>query len=171
MKQGKWLEVFKRDIKNPFAVLFLVVFTAVALTLTSGWKIAFEIQNTVRCMPQTLWLINPKVDTQSLSTGDLVQIDKQHMGSNHPAAENTTLLKLVIGTSGDRILIQGNSLYVNNVYFGLLASQKYSAWQEGEYVLDEDEVWLAGTTETTLDSRYFGPVKRTNIIGQAYAIL
>ena len=38
-------------------------------------------------------------------------------------------------------------------------------------VLQKSEIWIAGTSDTTLDSRYFGPATLGQIEAHAYAVL
>ena len=60
--------------------------------------------------------------------------------------------------------------YINDVFYGKLASDKQPA-HTGKYVLQKSEIWIAGTSDTTLDSRYFGPATLGQIEAHAYAVL
>ncbi|MBC6988014.1 S26 family signal peptidase, partial [Alteromonas sp. BZK5] len=39
------------------------------------------------------------------------------------------------------------------------------------YTLKDNEIWIASTSDTTIDSRYFGPATLSQIEAHAYALL
>ena len=81
------------------------------------------------------------------------------------------LLKRVVGLNGDRICRQGEQIFVNE---RLVATAKrhdgqgrdMPAWH-GCHILTEQTIFLLQDHPQSFDGRYFGPVDRRLIIGQA----
>ena len=88
--------------------------------------------------------------------------------ANH---DNKKLIKRVIGMPNDKIKCVSGILYINN-------EEDTSGYGYGEnidfpeYILKEDEHFLIGDNRSdSLDSRYFGPVKKEDIEGKANFII
>lgn len=88
--------------------------------------------------------------------------------ANH---DNKKLIKRVIGMPNDKIKCVSGILYINN-------EEDASGYGYGEnidfpeYILKEDEYFLIGDNRSdSLDSRYFGPVKKEDIEGKANFII
>lgn len=88
--------------------------------------------------------------------------------ANH---DNKKLIKRVIGMPNDKIKCVSGILYINN-------EEDTSGYGYGEnidfpeYILKEDEYFLIGDNRSdSLDSRYFGPVKKEDIEGKADFII
>ena len=88
--------------------------------------------------------------------------------ANH---DNKKLIKRVIGMPNDKIKCVSGILYINN-------EEDTSGYGYGEnvdfpeYILKEDEYFLIGDNRSdSLDSRYFGPVKKEDIEGKANFII
>lgn len=136
----------------------------------SSYSIGFETQNVVRCLPQVLWLLDSDVDTSAIEPGSLVKLN----GADYNAYfdEEIELLKMVVAVEGDTVTIdaQTRTMYVNGEFYGKLAATKPPA-HNGDYMLAKGQIWIAGTSDTTIDSRYFGPATLSQIKAHAYAIL
>lgn len=86
-----------------------------------------------------------------------------------------TLIKYVKGIPGDTIEILDNKLYINNIFEGNIKKVD----SEGnilpselpqKYVLKENEYILLGSDDNSYDSRYFGIVRKNQILKKAYKI-
>ena len=84
---------------------------------------------------------------------------------------NKKIIKRVMGLPGDKIKCVSGILYINN-------EEDTSGYGYGdnkdfpEYILGEDEYFLIGDNRTvSLDSRYFGPVKKEDIEGKTNLII
>ena len=88
--------------------------------------------------------------------------------ANH---DNKKLIKRVIGMPNDKIKCVSGILYINN-------EEDTSDYGYGEnidfpeYTLKDDEYFLIGDNRSdSFDSRYFGPVKKEDIVGKANFII
>lgn len=88
--------------------------------------------------------------------------------ANH---DNKKLIKRVIGMPSDKIKCVSGILYINN-------EEDTSGYGYGEnidfpeYTLKDDEYFLIGDNRSdSFDSRYFGPVKKEDIVGKANFII
>lgn len=88
--------------------------------------------------------------------------------ANH---DNKKLIKRVIGMPNDKIKCVSGILYINN-------EEDTSGYGYGEnidfpeYTLKDDEYFLIGDNRSdSFDSRYFGPVKKEDIVGKANFII
>ena len=88
--------------------------------------------------------------------------------ANH---DNKKLIKRVIGMPNDKIKCVSGILYINNEEY----TSGYGYGENidfPEYILKEDEYFLIGDNRSdSLDSRYFGPVKKEDIEGKANFII
>ena len=117
--------------------------------------------------------------------GDVVVFKTK--GINHPSVpQNQLFIKRVVGLPGDRILFDPPGVRVNgtllteppifktiaartNGHSGYRAMGDYAVKQDLQ--LGENEYFVAGdNSANSLDSRYFGPIHRKQIIGRAFFI-
>lgn len=98
-----------------------------------------------------------------------------------PEDPDTTLIKRIIATPGQTVSIEDGAVYVDGERLdepytlgkptGPLA--RHASILDGDieypYTLGEDEYWVMGDNRTnSLDSRYFGPIKRDAITSKAW---
>lgn len=93
-----------------------------------------------------------------------------------PIAESFDFIKRVIGTPGDRVMVQNNKVYLN----GELLDEPYlpadyvtkggNFLREGvEYTVPENMFFVMGDNRShSSDSREWGPVPLENFVGRAY---
>ena len=89
-------------------------------------------------------------------------------------ASGIPVLKRVSGLTGDRVCRDGLLIRVNG---RMVAAAKVAdargrslpVWN-GCLLLHDDDVFLLGDRSDSFDGRYFGPLKRTQIIGKATRI-
>jgi len=78
------------------------------------------------------------------------------------------LIKRVAAAAGDRVCRDGDRLALAGAAYRVPARDRLGrslpAWSECR-VLRPAELFLLGDTETSFDSRYFGPVRRADVIG------
>lgn len=84
------------------------------------------------------------------------------------------LLKRVSGVGGQRVCARGHRLETPRGTVAVLVRDRRGtplpAWR-GCRSLTKDEVLLLGDTATSFDSRYFGPVRRTDVEASYRAVL
>lgn len=83
--------------------------------------------------------------------------------ANH---DGDKLIKRVMGVPGDKIKCVSGIIYVNNEE---VSNYGYgTSFDFQQVILSDDEYFLIGDNrEDSLDSRYFGPVKKSDISGVA----
>jgi signal peptidase I len=100
--------------------------------------------------------------------GDVVVFKSVEGGKNIPKED---LIKRVVGVGGDRIAVQGGTLYVNGEpqkepYLNKRFPDKSSS---APTTVPEGQVFVMGDNRTnSRDSRFFGPVPKENIEGEAF---
>jgi signal peptidase I len=100
-----------------------------------------------------------------------------------PEDNSTTLIKRVIATPGQTVDIKDGAVYVDGVKLdepyvdgqSTYPLDRYSSILSGPitypYTLGEDEYWVMGDNRgNSLDSRYFGPIKRSSVTSRAMFI-
>jgi conjugal transfer pilin signal peptidase TrbI len=83
-----------------------------------------------------------------------------------------------VGAAGSKTVnVDENSITTNTQYFPLSAAYVLERLErqpdslQATWQLKDDEIFMIGETLTSLDSRFWGPIKRTDVRGRAYAIL
>lgn len=153
--------------------VFLLVWGAFFFLFAQRFTIGVN-QADVSCLQVNVLLVDTS-DTQ-VEQGELVLI-RYHKNLMH-LEKGARIGKLVAGVPGDEITFSQDMLLVNGMPFTQVSSMrpllnylqtKITDYQT-TYKLADDEYFLVGDTIQSFDSRYWGPVKATQIIGQAYAI-
>ncbi len=159
---------------------FLVLILMIAFIFGLSWALrefvfqAYEIPS--GSMEKTIMTgdmvfaekISPKVTTPK--KGDIVTFDD-------PLNSGRILIKRVVATGGQTVDIKNNKLYIDGVeqnesyVNGLPTTQIRSSKITYPYVVPEDSIWLMGDNRTnSQDSRYFGAVPTSSVIGHGLFI-
>ena len=160
-----------------FAVIYLaatiIVFTGLYAFSKSNWKLAYEKQAYLKCLPYVLTLMNEKnIKLDDITYGSLVSVNTDNLTKYY--GKDNDLLKLVVGMPGDVIDMTGTTVKINNVEYGKLKSEDnllMAPYSNQKFILQESELFLMGSTPVSLDSRVVGPIKIENIKGKGYALL
>lgn len=122
---------------------------------------------------------------KTINTGDMVFAEKVSIKFNTPKAgdivtfddpqnDGRILIKRVVATGGQTVDIRDNKLYIDNVeqhedYVNGLSTTKLSRSSISyPYKVPDDCVWVMGDNRTnSQDSRYFGAIPTSSIIGRA----
>ena len=86
--------------------------------------------------------------------------------------DGRVIIKRVVGTPGDTVLLDRGVLTVNGVSPDSAVSlEDVDPRESGEWSLGDDEYFLLGDAwEFSTDSRSFGPVARSAIVGRAWLV-
>jgi hypothetical protein len=161
---------FNRAFIFKVVALCLCSFLSVSAFTESSYSFGYEKQNIVRCLPQVFWLLDSDVDVSKITYGSLIKLDGKKY--NNHFNDDISLLKMVVAKKGDAVYINSKerTIFINGSFYGTLPSDK-PPFHDGYYTLKDNEIWIAGTSDTTIDSRYFGPATLSQIEAHAYALL
>jgi len=90
-------------------------------------------------------------------------------------ANGTKIIKYVRGIPGDRVTVGLENIAVNGTTRGkgLLLADRLGK-PESRYIRDEivpdNMLWFMGTSQDSFDSRYWGYVSSSDVVGRAYPI-
>lgn len=83
-------------------------------------------------------------------------------------AKEVTVLKKIVAIEGDIVEVKDYNIYINGEKMGKIVKLKglTENLANSRKVLSKDEFFLMGETPDSFDSRYFGTVKRNEIISE-----
>lgn len=116
-----------------------------------------------------------KINENEIKKDDIVMfsipetIKKEAIERGYIPKNVKSLMKVVKGTSGDLIEVKGNRLYINGDYVKEIYKTDSSGFPlpniEGYHkILSEDELFVLGENKNSLDSAYFGEIKRKDVL-------
>lgn len=130
--------------KNLVMVLMGLSIIIMFNLLIARYRIAIDFES-IRCIPEYAIYIVDKHDKVP-KRNQLYLFKSKNLQPIYP--KNTMMLKYLRGLPGDVVTIdQHDDIYIDNHY------------------------WFLGTSIHSFDSRYWGSVKQSNILGRAYALL
>ncbi len=112
-------------------------------------------------------------DVADLKRGDIIAMPMNGAARNYLVKKlgypkDTILIKRVAGLSGDLVCRQGNVVTINKRTLVAARSDRQGnilpAWN-GCRTLSTNEVFILGDHPASFDSRYFGPVSRSELAG------
>lgn len=116
--------------------------------------------NRTASMPRGLYLVDRKKYNQ---IGDIIVFKSNEFNGN--------LIKYIAAVSGDRYCFdEAGALWVNEIPIAQKNIEKYSQpflAQSICHILNEGELLVIGDHENSYDSRYFGPIKKNDVIATA----
>lgn len=137
----------------------------------SRWSIAIDAQENTCLPPYRIWVIDKHQNTPV--QGEAFAFTAKNLAPLF--SDGTTIVKVVEGMPGDRISVteQVTSINGRTVATGLQVALDYGI-EPARYVregnIPEEGYWFFGRTADSFDSRYWGSVNRSQIIGRAYPI-
>lgn len=140
--------------------------------LNQHYQLFYE-KYTEGCLPYSLYAVE-KNPAYHIKRGDIVMFIAHRMEPVLP--DGARIGKLVIGLPGDQVKINEGQLFLNGDYWGTVAlgarkfGKQLNSWDR-TYVLGPDEFFVYGSEPRSWDSRFWGPVKRDEILALAHPIL
>ena len=146
-----------------------IVCSLTAIVL-SGVQLRIETQKYIKCLPFDYYLTQASsVESDTLDYGDLVYLSGDFSPQHFP--DNTEILKMVGAQSGDAISRKADAFFINGQLAGYLTDAYDAFVDDGDtYVIPEGKVWLIASSAQAVDSRYFGPVNASQLLGRGYAL-
>lgn len=178
--EAKRMVVWKRKLWqwikwSAFTSLISIVLIILGLHLL-GARIGVDVQRLIgqpACMPSLLYLWTPDINAvPKIKRGLYVVALMPRTRMNVGAKPGYRIVKKVAAIPGDHIRIDGAELFINGVHedrLWLAASIDGETVESftADYVLGPEEYFLMGTLPESFDSRYWGSVKREELIGHA----
>jgi type IV secretory pathway protease TraF len=136
-----------------------------------GWPVHVTF-NASASMPRGAWRITA-LALDPLRPGQILAVqappNARALGC---VRESQLLLKEVVAVGGERVCLKGGQIHTSRGAYGKAAPKTAPtlAW-EGCKTLPENTLFLATPHERSCDSRYFGWVSRSSVVGNATPIL
>ncbi len=148
--------------------LILLIFLLVLNILGIYTRKSFVI-NISSSIPIGIYKVDKSIDFKK---GDIITFSTKNYSDilNYSGSiKNVTFSKYVAGISGNYIRIENNKIYINNKEKGNIfkvdgLNNKLPQLKEKEYIVKEDEVFVLGTNNKSFDSRYYGCIKKSDVI-------
>jgi conjugal transfer pilin signal peptidase TrbI len=143
---------------------------ALASAASDRYSVGFTVADE-QCLPFTLFLID-KGD-QDVPIGGYVAFLTAGL-ERFP--DGRTFVKQHAGQAGDRVTVDASGIRINGVHHGDLLGEyveRLGKPQESYFVdreLDTAEHYVLGTLERSYDSRYWGAIRSSQIVGRAYPL-
>ena len=162
--------------------LFLTVICSAAAVGAEVWfydnyRIAWDRQ-ILRCLDARFLLVDLKSKPKHVNAIERNKIYAYTSAQSAPIIKDGTLVgKYLRGMPGDTVEIRSDdTVWINGRKLaegmphlrGMTPKERQKFY--GVRVLKEDEYWMMGTKYLSFDSRYWGPIHRSQIVGRAYVI-
>ena len=150
--------------KSLFFPLFLIILNTLGI-----YTRKYYVLNISSSIPIGIYKVDKSIDFKK---GDIITFSTKNYSDilNYSGSiKNVTFSKYVAGISGDYIRIENNKIYINNKEKGNIfkvdgLNNKLPQLKEKEYIVKEDEVFVLGTNNKSFDSRYYGCIKKSDVI-------
>lgn len=167
------------------ASVLLIVVAMAGSYFSKRYRIAIDAQ-IAQCLPGTrIYLIDTYA--KDIQRGDIVVftargldqlIEQGHVAARALAAsyrDGAKLVKRVAGSQGDRVVVSRDHVTVNGRTVGEGLDLAVTLLRAQEAFVRDERVparmyWVMGATRDSFDSRYWGYVDQTQVVGRAYAI-
>jgi signal peptidase I len=162
-------------------VLTLLIFLALSVYVTTRYVASLSYQLS-GSLVQKRYIVSGDAMRNALHDGQVVLVDTTAYRTHHPKRGDVIvfhqpdhpdreLIKRVIGLPGDTIRIDGTNVWVNNVELHeLYITVPWNPDTETITVPPNDYFVMGDNRPVSNDSRYFGPVPKNSIIGQAVMV-
>jgi len=162
-----------RGLSRAKPFFYLLTFIVVAFSyFASRYSISFNVAIS-DCLNSRVFL----VDTwdKRVFEGQLIAFE---MNVETEFYETGNIWVKKVGATGNKTVnVDENAITTDTQYFPLSAAyvlerleRQPESLQHKWHLLDDD-IFMIGETLTSLDSRFWGPIKRADVRGRAYAIL
>lgn len=141
------------------------------IMLASRYSIAIDSQENLCLPPYRVWLIDKKATEPK--RGDIFAFTSQGLEPIFP--NGTTIVKVMEGMPGDKVDVSLDMTMVNGKIVGegldiALHHDLDPARFERTGTIQDNSYWFFGKTRDSYDSRYWGSVQGSQIVGKAYPI-
>lgn len=153
------------------AVVLAGIVAASIVGLTQRYTLAIATQEYLCIPPYRIWLID-KWDREPVR-GEIFAF--KSMGLSPVFSDGTTIVKVLEGMPGDIATVTAEETTINGVAVGEGLQVATDIGQDPSRYLRsgtiaEGRYWFFGKTHDSYDSRYWGSVAQSQIIGKAYPL-
>lgn len=147
-----------------FIVLALLAAGEGARALGKHLRIGVDLQSRP-CLPWRVYTVRPL--TRPIAVGMIVAFRSEHMRR----ATSDEAAKIIRGMPGDRVFVRDHVFYLNNVPAARLflcdSRHRPEYCDDRQYEIPPNRYVVLGLDEHSFDSRYWGPLARAEITGEA----
>lgn len=146
---------------------------AIGLSELPIWPLRL-VYNASPSVPVGLYAVHK---TDRFAAGDLVVVHvpdafKKLVSGRGYLPANVPLIKRIVALSGDHVCHDGGAVFVNGDYLASTldrdgAGLLMPVWHGCKRLADDEFFAVMAEVDTSLDSRYFGPLDRRLIVGKA----
>lgn len=156
MKNLKFQSILKHKKKINkgllvFWILFVIIVTSYLIFTKLFW---FNIS------PSIPLGIYKEIKIESINKGDIVVFRMDENFEKFSSTKNIPTAKKVVAIYGDKLEEKNNHLYVNGEDYG----EYISGIPKAKLNISKDGYWVLSKEKYSLDSRYFGEVKKKDIL-------
>lgn len=154
------------------AVALVLVYAPIGW-FTSHYRLVYDAIQGANCLPYTVFLVD--LEDRAVVRGAYVAFISRQMEPFY--ADGTIAVKEIAGVPGDRVIVNAHGVVVNDRHRGALLHLQPGErlHQMGTRLADvqRDEqvpvgrVWMMGTHPRSYDSRYWGYIESSQVIGRA----
>lgn len=151
-------------------VLTLVIFLVIQNFVAQPYRV--QQQSMERTLEPDQYVLVDKLSPRfdDYKRGDIVVFDPPPQWAQ--GEPGTPFIKRIIGVGGDTIEIKDSRVYVNGVPLEepyIFDGQPTTATDQARWIVPAGEYFVMGDhRENSADSRIFGPIPRTAVIGRAW---
>lgn len=166
-----------RRLQTRQIFLLLLIFTVGAVSAAfkpwesepTGHHIAISDPNH-RCLPWETYWVSPLPENEAIEPGDLVLMNPGLTGIPVLQTVEKPIAKFVLAGPGAAVEWTEQGVWVDGQLYDELPHPALLS-KEGKDTLSSGEYLLVGVTDTSFDSRYFGPIPREAIVSRVHPIL
>ena len=166
-------------VKMPWRTFFLRLAVVLAIAgaavayFNTRFILGYDNQLESSILGDRMYIID--TSDQHLEAGDRYAFGSLGLEPIFP--DGTTMVKILVAMPGDHVEIgESEQILINGVatqFYGLSQAKNIGKAPEdfmGEKQLQEDELWFMGNNPISFDSRYYGAVAPSRVIGRAYPL-
>lgn len=156
MKNEKFKSILKYEkginkVLLAFWILFVAIVTSYLILTKLFW---FNIS------PSIPLGIYREIKIDRINNGDIVVFKMDENFEKYSSTKNILTAKKIVATYNDKLEIQNNHLFVNGEDYG----EYIKGIERADLKLSKDGYWVLSKEKYSLDSRYFGEIKKKDIL-------
>lgn len=155
-----------KEYRKKYRILLIFLITLNLLGIYTRKSFVINISSSI---PIGIYKVDKSTDFER---GDIVTFSTKNYSDilNYSGSiKNITFSKYIAGISGDYIRIENNKIYINDKEKGNIfkvdgLNNKLPQLKEKKYIVKVNEVFVLGTNDKSFDSRYYGCIKKSDVI-------